>query len=108
MIVGQLQVAQIDALKGRQERHGGGGGATNLNDAGGRAFYGVVFVVGGPHRAQRRGPVGQMVGAGAADAHLGVEEDGELVGKLSGRRAGDDLGRSGGNGSDVIVGDRDV
>ena len=43
--VGQLQVAQVHALQGRQERDRGGRRAPDLDDAGGRGFHGLGRVL---------------------------------------------------------------
>ena len=105
----KLEVAQVHALQGGQKRHGRRGGAANLDDTGGSRFHGrATVLLGGPHLAQRRIALGQVVGARIADAHLGIEEDGELVSQFSGRRAGDNLGRVGGHGSNALLIDSNV
>ena len=90
MIVSQLQVAQVDALKGRQQRHRRRGGASDLDDACGCALHGLVgFLLRGPHLTERGVPLRQVVGAGVANAYLSIEEDRELVGQIRGGGAGD-------------------
>ena len=109
MIVGQLQVPQVDALKGRQERHGRRGGAADLNDACGLCLCGLGrFLLRGPHLTQWRISLGQVVGAGVADTDFSLEENGEFVGQLRGGRAGNDCRRARGDGSDALIGNRDI
>ena len=109
VIIGELEVAQIHALKGSEERHGRGGGAADLDDASRGGVHDLGhFVVGGPDLAQRGVALGQVVGGRVADAHLGVEQNGELVGQLRGGGAGNNLGRAGGDGGDALVVDRDI
>ena len=109
MVVGELQVAQVHALQGRQERYRRGGGASDLDDAGrSRLRDRGLFVLGGPDLAERRVALGQVVGRRVTDAYLGLEEDGELVGQLGGGGARDDLSGARGNGGDAVVCDRDV
>ncbi len=92
VIVGKLQVAQVNALKRRQERHGRRGGAADLDDAGGLCLCGLGrFLLRGPHLTQWRISLGQVVGAGVADTDFSLEENGEFVGQLRGGRAGNDF-----------------
>ena len=88
----KLEVTQVHALEGREERHGRGGGATDFDDAGRGGFDGCsLLVIGGPDLAQRRVALGQVVGRRVTDAHLGVEEDGEFVSQFGGGGSGNDL-----------------
>ena len=109
MSLSKLEVAQVHALQRSQERHGRRGGAANLNDTGGSRLHGRgVLLVRGPHLAQRRVTLGQVVGGRIPDAHLSIEEDGELICQFGGRRAGDYLGRPGGHGSNALLINGDV
>ena len=88
----KLEVTEIHALKGCQERYGRRGGTANLDDASRDGFDGrSILLIGGPHLAQRRVALGQVVGRRVTDAYLGVEKDGEFVGQFGGGRAGNDL-----------------
>ena len=49
-----------------------------------------------------------MVGTGVTDAHLSVKKDGEIIGQFSGGRSGEDITPTCGDGSDVIVRNRDI
>ena len=109
VIIGELEVSEIHALKGREERHGRGRGAANLDDASrGRFGGGGLLLIGGPDLAERRVTLGQVIGRRVTDAHLCVEQDGELVGQFRGSRAGNNLGRAGGNSRNAFVVDGNV
>ena len=49
-----------------------------------------------------------MIGSRVTDAHLCVEQDGELVGQFRGSRAGNNLGRAGGDSRNAFVVDGNV
>ena len=105
----KLEVTEIHALKGREERHGRGRGATDLDDTSRGGFDGGgLLLIGRPDLAERRVALGQVVSRRVTDAHLGVEENGELVGQFRGGGAGNHLGRVGGNGGNALLVDGDI
>ena len=87
----KLEVAEIHALESCQEGHGRGGGTANLDDAGGRRVNGRCLLVGGPHLAQRRVALGQVIGRRVTDAHSASKRMASSSANSGGGGSGNDL-----------------
>lgn len=107
----EFEVAQVDALQGGEQRDGGGGCASYLDDAGRRPFSvgaGGPVVRGGA--AQGGVALGEVVRGDGADAHLCLEEACDVLGELFEGGAGLDLLGACRDGGDAlpIGGDREA